>query len=366
MMRHPRPLRDGCEMDVGRCDFSEAPGGYGDAKRGRRIGDVRARRCGAHELVERGRSPMAHTTILRTPARVAEPNASAPRLTLPERITRAASKQAYYTVRLLVDRDRKMDAYRAYAYFRWVDDQLDEWLADSSERAAFVERQQELVAAGYRQAFPDGLLPEERMLADLIASDHEDNSGLRSYIRNMMAVMAFDAQRRGRLITQRELGDYTHHLAVAVTDALQYFIGHEHAPPPSEARYLAAAGAHVTHMLRDTFEDVAAGYFNVPRELLRSTGIDACDVASAPYRDWVRSRVRLARGYFTAGARYLDQMSSLRCRLAGYAYMARFVGILDAIEREGYRLRPEYPEFKHAGYGIRAGAVVCVHAMGGR
>lgn len=204
------------------------------------------------------------------------------------------------------------------------------------------------------------------MLADLIANDHEKNSGLQSYIRNMMTVMAFDAQRRGRLITQRELDEYTHALAVAVTDALQFFIGHEHAPPPSEPRYLAAAGAHVTHMLRDTFEDVAAGYFNVPRELLEATEIDACDVASAPYRDWVRSRVRLARGYFTAGARYLDQTPSLRCRLAGYAYMARFVGILDAIEREGYRLRPEYPEFKRAGYGLRAGAFVCARAIGGR
>lgn len=313
---------------------------------------------------------MAHTTILRTPlrtpARVAEPNASAPRLTLPERITRAASKQAHYTVRFLVDRDRKPDAYRAYAYFRWVDDQLDERLTNSSEREAFVERQQGLVEAGYRQAFPDGLVPEERMLADLIASDREENSGLQSYIRNMMAVMAFDAQRRGRLITQRELDTYTHCLAIAVTDALQYFIGHEHASPSSEDRYLAAAGAHITHMLRDTFEDVAAGYFNMPHELLGSTGIDACDVASAPYRDWVRSRVRLARGYFTAGARYLVQMPSLRCRIAGYAYMARFVGILDAIEREGYRLRPEYPEFKRAGYGIRAGAFVCARAIRGR
>src|SRR6478609_2901194 len=35
---------------------------------------------------------------------------------LPERITRAASRQAYYTVRFLADRERQRDAYRAYAY----------------------------------------------------------------------------------------------------------------------------------------------------------------------------------------------------------------------------------------------------------
>ena len=40
-------------------------------------------------------------------------------------ITKAASKQTYYTIRFLVDRDRVADAFRAYAYFRWVDDTLD-------------------------------------------------------------------------------------------------------------------------------------------------------------------------------------------------------------------------------------------------
>ena len=40
-------------------------------------------------------------------------------------ITKAASKQTYYTIRFLVDRDRVDDAYRAYGYFRWVDDVLD-------------------------------------------------------------------------------------------------------------------------------------------------------------------------------------------------------------------------------------------------
>ena len=41
-------------------------------------------------------------------------------------ITKAASKQTYYTIRFLVDRERVKNAYRAYAYFRWVDDTLDE------------------------------------------------------------------------------------------------------------------------------------------------------------------------------------------------------------------------------------------------
>jgi len=284
-------------------------------------------------------------------------------ITLPMRITRAASKQAYYTVRVLVDRDRTLDAYRAYAYFRWVDDRLDQPLATRSERLPFVERQQTLVDNGYRGQWPTDLAAEEEMLAALIQGDGEADSGLQSYIRNMMAVMAFDANRRGRQITERELSEYARRLGTAVTDALHYFIGHACPPPPSEARYLPAIAAHITHMLRDTLEDVAAGYYNAPRELLESSGIAPCDVESAPYREWVKSRVRLARSYFNAGAAYLDQVKSLRCRLAGYAYMARFTGILDAIEREDYHLRPDYPEFKRVGYGLRMGGSVCARAL---
>jgi phytoene/squalene synthetase len=288
------------------------------------------------------------------------------RARLPARITRAASKQAYYTIRFLADPDRRRDAYRAYAYFRWVDDRLDQQVFTPADRMAFVERQQALVECGYSRTTRGDLVPEEQMLADLIANDHDDQSGLESYIRNMMAVMAFDASRRGRRITERELAQYTQHLATAVTEALHYFIGHERTPPYSEARYLPATAAHITHMLRDTFEDVATGYYNIPRELLESSGIDAGDITSVPYRDWVRGRIRLARDEFAAGARYLDTVPSARCRLAGYAYMARFVGILDAIEREGYRLRPAYPEFKRVGYGLSMAGSVCARALWGK
>lgn len=282
---------------------------------------------------------------------------------LAAQITHDASAQAYYTARFLVDRGRSGDAYRAYAYFRWVDDWLDQRESALVERLTFVARQQALVDRLLLGEAPDDLTAEERMLADLIASDDAADSGLRSYIRNMMAVMAFDADRRGRLITERELANYALCLATAVTDALHYFIGHDDTPPPSAARYLPAMAAHITHMLRDTFEDAEAGYFNVPRELLESSGIDARDVESAAYRDWVRSRVALARECFGKGADYLDQVKSVRCRLAGYAYMARFTGILDAIEREGYRLRPAYPDASGRRHGLRVAGSVGVRAL---
>jgi len=66
-------------------------------------------------------------------------NAFESRQSLAASITRKASKQSYYTVRFLVDRDRVQEAYQAYAYFRWVDDHLDQAQLLASERIAFLD-----------------------------------------------------------------------------------------------------------------------------------------------------------------------------------------------------------------------------------
>jgi phytoene/squalene synthetase len=281
-------------------------------------------------------------------------HADIPENSVPAVITRAASKQTYYTIRLLVDRERTLDAYRAYAYFRWVDDWLDKGASIRSERLDFIAHQRALIDDCYRDACPPALTVEERMLADLIRGDRDSASGLRSYIFNMMAVMAFDAERRGHLISRSELASYTGHLAAAVTDALHYFVGHGQYAPRGDSRYLAATAAHITHMLRDTIEDVGLGYFNVPVEFLDAYHIHPWDVGSEPYRAWVESRVCAARASFKAGEAYLAQVENLRCRLAGYAYMARFTPVLDAIERDGYRLRPAYPDCEGLRGGLRA------------
>jgi phytoene/squalene synthetase len=276
-------------------------------------------------------------------------------------ITKAASKQTYYTIRFLVDRARLDDAYRAYGYFRWVDDVLDaepsfgDDTASNVEKIAFANRQKSLLESCYRREIPDDLCAEEWMLIDLVRNDTEKDSGLQTYLRNMMDVMMFDAERRGRIISQGELFEYSHKLAKAVTEAMYFFIGHDDSSPCHEARYMAVTAAHITHMLRDTFEDVENGYFNIPSEYLTMHGIKPQDVKSQAYCEWVSGRVQLARGYFKMGRECTARSKNLRCRLAVYAYTARFEWMLDAIERDHYCLRSEYPERKSLWTGLWMG-----------
>lgn len=268
-------------------------------------------------------------------------------------ITRAASKQTYYTIRFLVDRNRVDDAFRAYAYFRWVDDILDADSGSEPERRAFLERQKFLLEKCYQGEAPRDTNTQEMMLVDLAQRDREKDSGLGAYLRNMMRVMDFDSKRRGRLISQVELNEYTSCLAIAVTEALHYFIGHGQFAPRNEARYLAVSAAHITHMLRDTYDDVQAGYYNIPREVLEANYIGPQDVHSAAYRAWVKGRVSLAQKYFEHGRAYFTQVQNPRCRLACFAYIARFDWLLETLAREDYYLRPQYDERKRLKTGLR-------------
>lgn len=271
-------------------------------------------------------------------------NASA---TLARSITWASSKQSYLTARLLADHDLADDCLRAYAYFRWADDQIDISLSGSDERAVFIDRQKTLINQLYRGQLPDDLSPEEAMLADLIAHDRAPDSGLCSFIHNFMSVIEFDGYRKGRIANRHELATYTTCLATAVMDGLQYFIGNDHPYPKRHDRNLAVTGAHITHMLRDMLEDLSSELVNIPAEDLETYGIDLQEVNSEPFRQWVREQVKLAEYCFRAGKTYIDSLEVLRCKLAGVWYCARFECVLNAIERDGYRLQTEYCE-RHA------------------
>ena len=270
-------------------------------------------------------------------------------------ITKKASTQTYFTIRYLVDPQLVDDAYRAYAYYRWVDDTLDQGQLAKAERLDFLARQKEIIERCYQGEWPEGLTPEEQLVVELIHNDQEENSGLRTYIDQMMAVMVFDANRKNRLISQVELVEYTQSLATAVTEAMHYFIGHHDVSPKDETRYLAVTAAHITHMLRDTIEDAAAGYYNIPSDILKTHAISPTNVNHDAYRAWVHSQVKLARSYFATGRSYMDRVENPRCRLAGYAYIVRFEVVLKAIERDSYRLRPAYPERKSKRAALKMG-----------
>ncbi len=259
-------------------------------------------------------------------------------------ITRDGSKQTYFTARLMVDKELVDDFLSAYAYFRWVDDVIDIHARSNQERLAFMERQKTIIDGLFNNETFKDLSDEEIIIAELIQHRSPDDEGLGSFIRNMLAIIDFDAHRKGRLIQQNELAWYTERLGISVTDGIQYFIGNGHPYPQNKARFLAATAAHITHLLRDMLKDIADGFINIPKEYLEANNIRPDDFGAQAYRSWVQERVKLARRFFSEGKRYLDLLDVLRCKIVGYWYCARFEGVLDAIERDKFVLRETYNE----------------------
>ena len=255
---------------------------------------------------------------------------------LSRKLTRESSIQSYITALLLVDKDLQEDCLRAYAYFRWVDDQVDDPKTSFHEREAFINRQKLLVDSLYKNQKPKDLSSFEEIIGNLISHDRGFNSGLRSFVDNFIRIIEFDAHRKNQLISQEQLDWYSQRLGIAVTDAIQYFVRNGHPYPDGENRYAAATAAHITHMLRDMRQDIDVGYFNFPAEY------SDYEIDSHEFKEWVRSRVLAARDGFRLGKSYIDSLDVLRCKLAGYWYCTRFEDILDVIEADAYHLRENY------------------------
>jgi phytoene/squalene synthetase len=253
-------------------------------------------------------------------------------------LTRRGSLHTYLVIRWMVDRDLVEDAWCAYAYFRWLDDVIDVQLEGRRERLAMVSEQAELARRAFAGDFARPACAEEQLLLDLIRGHRSGHPGLTSYVNCMMQVMAFDAGRRGRVVSGAELDGYTRLLATAVMDGLTYFIGHDRTYPMHAARYSAVSAAHISHMLRDAAEDVRAGYFNIPREVLEAEDISPTALAARGYRTWVHGRVDLAEALFREGKRYIRRVPCVRARLSGLAYCASFESVLDRVKRSGYSL----------------------------
>jgi phytoene/squalene synthetase len=235
---------------------------------------------------------------------------------LAEQITRKSSLQAYYIIRLLADKTLVNAAYRAYAYFRWLDDLVDDNNTKPNVIASRLKIQEKIINFGLKKKKLNiNLCPEEKLLDDLLKTINQKDSKLRNYILNFFEVMKFDFKRRGKRISKKELEWYSNKIAEAVTNCIEYFVGNNsnHIPyPQSKYNYHAARGAHKIHMLRDYQEDQKLGYFNIPKD------------ADIKKNEWFNRQLKSAKKDFKLGKMYIAKISNIRTKIAAYLYCLRF------------------------------------------
>ena len=278
------------------------------------------------------------------------------KMTTASSITKAASKQTYFTIRFLVDRDRVEDAYRAYGYFRWVDDLLDADSGSESERRAFLERQKSLLEQSYRGDFPrDCEIVQEKMLVDLVRHDQEEEQwpailpaqhdaghGIRCPAPRQVDLAGRTERVHALAGDRSDRSPALFHRAMVILHLMD------------ETRYLAVSAAHITHMLRDTYDDLLAGYFNIPREVLEANHIDAAGCQFQSLSRLGEKSGIAGSGLFLRLAKVISRVSKT-CAAAWLALpiLPASNGYWTRLKVEGYALRPLYNERKSIGTGLR-------------
>jgi phytoene/squalene synthetase len=252
---------------------------------------------------------------------------------LARNITYKNSRETYFIIKLLVDKPLINDAYKAYAYFRWMDDMADDVITDSTERLKFVARQKKLINNAYNGIFIKTKFPEEELILNLIKYNSQKKSLLHSYVVNFYSIIAFDAKRHGKLVTDKQLEWYSNRIGVAVTDCISFFIGNSTSPTPGMAQYKAATAAHIVHMLRDLKEDIPHGFINISKEFLVKNNLNKIDLNKINLDRWLNEKCKVARIYFKEGRKYIKNIPVFRRKLAAWLYCLRFEPFLKKLER---------------------------------
>jgi len=252
--------------------------------------------------------------------------------------TKRHNPSAYWLSNLLYDKGMTPIFCLIYAYFRWLDDYIDEPNTESFVCRQMVANQKELLVGAYCNPRMSVSSTPEAMIVSVIDYDKSRGMLLKTSIMDMIAALEWDTYRRGKVVSSKELAQYSWWLGRSYTKALQAFIAYPYKYPDHEYRYYAGVGAHITHIMRDFYEDLSLGYINISKEDIRHYSIDIrCPIALS-LREWAQKTVITARKYINWGKLYLSTLPIFRCRLMGYIYCSRYEMVLDVIEDADFDL----------------------------
>ncbi|HTP02414.1 MAG TPA: phytoene/squalene synthase family protein [Anaerolineales bacterium] len=242
-------------------------------------------------------------------------------------ITARHSKSFHLASQLLPEPKRQ--AVRAlYAFCRTVDDVVD--ASDAGDRADQLDRWRELCKY-------DACPPDDDAVAvawtDTLARCHIP----RHYAIQLIDGVARDLTTR-RYETFEDLSMYCYGVASTVGLMSMYIVGFQSREAIPYAIKLGVA-LQMTNILRDVGEDYRNGRVYLPREEMRSFGIDEADLSSGRvnpgWREFMRFQIERTRSLYAEsepGISMLDPDGQLAIAAAADLYR----GILDVIERNDY------------------------------
>lgn len=218
----------------------------------------------------------------------------------------------YHRIGLMLGKKHIGYYFILYAYFKWVDNQIDRKDADPAEMRDFLSRQKEIVFRGKNPEVEEEFFG--KIISQLILS--QENSFLKNAVEKVFSSFSLDLIRRERKFMQKaELDRRIELIGFAALEFAEFCFGKPGILTESLKRKMSRLYIQ-TDMLLDFDEDLESDYINVSLEEIDEFNIQGTDLNqersgamhSEQFKKWMnagcRSQLELAEETL-ADIRYL-------------------------------------------------------------
>ena len=236
---------------------------------------------------------------------------------------RRAQFFTYCLIRLCVPAARRPLCFAAYAYVRWLDDQIDKPCPTISDQGkGLLSKHRNLISKGMplqaNVMLPEAILESVGLLEIL-------PDAVRSSLATLLDCIAYDLLRRGRIPVRKELDEWILRESKALDSLIQYFCAG--VMLRSTGARLASA-AKITHIVRDVVEDIDSGMVNITSEASAAMGIDVPTVIFTRdfprLRPWISLMNSTADRQFRRAWKHIHLHPSLRYKFATALLSAKY------------------------------------------
>lgn len=246
-------------------------------------------------------------------------------------VVRRESPAGYWINRILLNPDAFPISCFIYAYFRWLDDLVDSPGMPNCTMSTILRSQRQSIVgqfAGQEDERKD-LNPYEKMMLLAVHMALRSGYSIEQPILDMLDALELDSLRRYSVATKETLDEISFKLGRAYTDFYWIFTNDPLCPPLPDDVYMLGFGAYQVHMLRDFYEDLSLGYYNVSIEDLSQLNLDNKEgLALADKSSWVEMMAKKALGSLQLGLLSLEHVPNERFRFICYSTSAKYCDYL--------------------------------------
>lgn len=188
---------------------------------------------------------------------------------------KSKNRFTYIFWNLFFSRDQIPVLFLTYAFFRWLDDMVDENSNSIEFSKLLIDREVNNLVSLYAGIDVVPEYDEENYLIAVVKNDLQKEEILRKIIEDFFSAISWDLRRRNSIPEQCELNRYSYLLGQSYSQGMVIGLGYKSYDPRfiHIGEYCGVA-AHLTHLMRDLFIDLDLGYINISKEDVDKYHID--------------------------------------------------------------------------------------------